>query len=95
MIFERGRELIRSLFHFPHILCNIWCCLPPVLCDAVDNGGTNDDAIGALSHFSGMGGRGDAEADGAGNLRIGLAHQLHHLGDVSGDLAAHSGDTKG
>lgn len=58
------------------------------------DGVADDDAVGEGCHVARLLGRGDAEADGAGDGGVRLAHLRDELGDVGAQVAAHAGDAE-
>ena len=67
--------------------------LPSIFFDQPDNGRADDDAVRQTCHPGGLLRRGDAEADGAGNIRI-APDGLHNGCEVGFDLAPHAGHTE-
>ena len=58
-----------------------------VLGKELDDGGADDRAVGEVGHFLCLIGRGDAKADGAGNICV-FPHEGDDGGKVGLDLAA-------
>ena len=83
-----------ELFHRCDIFFDIGDTVSSVCCAELDNGASDDGAIGKICHFFCLLRSGDTEAYGTGDL-FGSFYKRYHGSDIGSDGAPHTRHTEG